>query len=260
MMTRFGDVNIPLGVRYLLIATVGVWIVQLIPWIGPRITAWGELVPDMAIAHGQVWRFVTYMFLHASPMPFHLAFNMLALWMFGVEIEECWGTKHFVWFYVISGIGAGLFSVMMWHAHIIGASGALLALLTVYAVYFPDRTLLMFLIFPLPCRIAVAIIGVISIVGAATGSGGIAYLTHLGGIIVGLLYAKLYPAVSAWIQRGTVWNSSAPNVLPFRKRDMPYESKKEFFEREIDPILKKISEKGIDSLTKEERRKLEQAS
>ena len=113
---------------------------------------------------------------------------MLALWMFGVELEELWGSKRFTIFYLLCGAGSGLLSIFLWNTSIIGALGAILGLLTVYACYFPDRTISMFFIFPMPVKFAVIIIGAISLWGASTGAGGIAHLMHLGGILIGLLY------------------------------------------------------------------------
>lgn len=257
-MDRFYTPALPRGVKYMLIATGAVWVLQLVPWIGDRITDFGALVPYKAVAEGQVWRLVTYLFLHSQD-PLHILFNMLALWMFGIEMEELWGTKRFVAFYFIAGAGAGLFSVLQWHSFIIGASGAVLALLTAYAYYFPNRTILMFFVFPLPVRWAVVVIGIMSLVGARSGAGGIAYLTHLGGIVIALLYIKYYGAVTDWMRELRRPKQKEPSVLQFRPKKEK-EGPRRHFEDVIDPILKKISEKGMDSLTPEERKKLEEAS
>jgi len=257
-MSYFATPGLTRGVKSILIATIAAWLLQLVPWIGDRITFFGALVPNLAIAHGQIWRLATYLFLHAQS-PFHILFNMLALWMFGVEIEELWGTKRFVIFYFIAGVGSGLFSVLQWNAFIIGASGAVLALLTVYAFYFPGRTILMFFVFPLPVRFAVVIIGIMSLMGASSGAGGIAYLTHLGGIAVALLYIKYYDSVIHWMEKSSLPKEKKPTILQFRARNEEKE-KPRYFEDVIDPILKKISEKGMDSLTPEERKKLDEVS
>ena len=258
-MYRFAAPALPKGVKSILVVTVAVWILQLVPWVGERITIFGALVPNLAIAHGQIWRLVSYLFLHSHD-PLHIIFNMLALWMFGVEIEELWGTKRFVIFYFIAGAGSGLFSVLQWNSFIIGASGAVLALLTAYAYYFPDRTILMFFVFPLPVRLAVVIIGLMSLWGASSGAGGIAYLTHLGGIVVALLYIKYYGPFIAWLEeRRLPAQQKKPSILQFSPKK-ENAGKRQYFEDVIDPILKKISEKGIDSLTPEERRKLDDAS
>jgi membrane associated rhomboid family serine protease len=262
-------IALPKGLKVLLIATVIAWVVELIPGIGSLLQGIGALIPFKAIGHLEIWRFVSYLFLHDPHSPFHLLFNMLALWMFGVELEELWGTRRFVIFYFASGILSGLLSVLWWHSFVIGASGAILALLTVYAMYFPDRTILLFFIFPVPVRIAVIIIGAISLWGAWTGGGDIAYLTHLGGIAVGFFYYKYYSDVAEWwARRKTAAPKGKPTILEFRRRDgggsggarsdVPESPSED--ESEIDKILEKISRTGMESLTEKERKKLLDAS
>ena len=252
--------SIPKGLRFLLIATVAAWVVELLPGIGGLFLNMGALLPFKAIAHLEIWRFVTYLFLHDPRSPMHLLFNMLALWMFGVELEELWGTRRFVAFYFLSGVGSGLFSVLSWYGPVIGASGAILALLTVYACYFPDRTILLFFLFPVPVRIAVIIIGAISLWGAWTGAGTVAYLTHLGGIAIGFLYYKYYSAVTQWwLHRTGPSNGQKTTILGFRRKDTIMDAPTSD-EEEIDRILDKISRQGMDSLTEKERKKLQDAS
>ena len=261
----YSSPSLPTGLRFLLIATVAAWFVELMPGIGAFFFDAGALVPFKAIAQLQIWRFVSYLFLHDPHSPMHLLFNMLALWMFGVELEELWGTRRFISFYFIAGIGSGLFSVFSWSYPVIGASGAILALLTVYALYFPERTILLFFIFPVPVRMAVLVIGAISLWGAWTGAGGIAYLTHLGGIAIGFLYYKYYSDVEEWwARRMARATNDRPTILEFRSRDArPGVSTKNDTvsdETEIDRILEKISKQGMDSLTDKERKMLLDAS
>jgi membrane associated rhomboid family serine protease len=254
----FSTASVPKGLRFILIATVAVWIVQCIPGIGAYLTNSCALVPRNAVGHLELWRFFTYMFLHDPRGPMHILFNMLALWMFGGEIEELWGTKRFIGFYVLSGAGSGLFSVMAWHSSVIGASGAVLALLTVYACLFPGRTVLMFFLFPVPVRMAVVIIGAVSLWGAWSGAGDIAYLTHLGGIAIGFLYVKYAAPLDAWAKGLVARPRGGSNVFEFRKKaDMPSSRNSP---EDVDLILKKISEKGMASLTKKEMEALEKAS
>jgi membrane associated rhomboid family serine protease len=249
---------LPKGVRIILIATVAAWCLEIIPVVGRAVVDACALWPIMAVGQAQIWRFFTYLFLHDPHSPMHILFNMLALWMFGVELEELWGTKRFLTFYCIAGVGAGLFGILTWAHPIIGASGAILALLTVYAMYFPDRQILMFFIFPMPVRYAVLIIGAISLWGAATGAGNVAYLTHLGGILIGFLYVKYYDSVIAWYEHRARARKNQSTILEFRKKTAP--DPKKSFDDEIDPILKKISEQGMASLTDAERKKLMDAS
>lgn len=245
--------RIPKGIKYFLIISIAVHIMQHIPGLGQLLSNNASLIPVLVFRNGQIWRLITYIFLHGDPM--HLLFNMLALWMFGVEIEERWGTKRFVVFYFISGVGAGLLSFFMWEASIIGASGAILALLTVYAYYYPNRKILMFFIFPVKVWIAVVIIGAISILMAGSGSN-VAHLTHLGGIVVAIIYLRYYNQAISW----NTHRRAVGAEKTMRKRAHNKISMDRHYEEVIDPILKKISEKGMGSLTKEEKKILAQAS
>jgi membrane associated rhomboid family serine protease len=152
-----------------------------------------------AVIHGAVWQLVTYMFLHAGPM--HLLFNMLTLWMFGVELERMWGTVYFTKFYFLTGVCAGLtqlllgilplpFANQFYGVVTIGASGAIYGILMAYALYFPNRPILMFGIFPLPARIFVTIMGALSLLFATSGGGGVAHTAHLGGMVAAYVYLK----------------------------------------------------------------------
>jgi membrane associated rhomboid family serine protease len=258
----FNFQSVPKGIRTLIVITAAVWIAQLLPWIGSALMQWGSLVPCQAFGQGQLWRCVTYLFLHDPSGPFHILFNMLTLWMFGVELEEMWGTKKFVLFYLISGIGSGLFSIItvvspiMWMTPVIGASGGVLALLTVYALYFPRRQILLFFLVPVNVIVAVAIFGFISLYGSMRGVGNVSHLTHLGGIVVGVLYVKGLPFFSSFLENAKARAQAVRHRADERKKN----AENNYFANVIDPILKKISNSGMASLTKEEKRALEEAS
>jgi membrane associated rhomboid family serine protease len=164
----------------------------------PTVTGRLGLSPEDVRRHLWVWQLVTYMFLHGGL--FHLLFNMLALWMFGTELERIWGTRFFVKFYFVTGVGAGALTVLfallpigvaaeLYHATVIGASGAIYGLLLAYALYFPNRPVYMYLLFPVPAKVFVLIMGAIAFYASASGSsGGVANATHLGGLLVAYLY------------------------------------------------------------------------
>jgi hypothetical protein len=150
---------------------------------------------------------------------------------------------------------AGLFSFPLWDTPIIGASGAVLALLTVYAMNFPNRRVLMFFIFPMPVWLAVVIIGFISIAFSMTSTGGIAHITHLGGILAALGYIKAWPLFLRLVWRFKK-NRYAGRTGPVAE---PAESN-EYDVEAVDTILKKISMSGLGSLTVGERDILKKAS
>jgi len=162
------------------------------------------LVPALVLHRFWIWQLATYMFLHGGI--FHILFNMLALWMFGAELERIWGTRYFLKFYFVTGIGAGALTVIfsllpfafaeqVQRSVIIGASGAIYGLLLAYAMYFPDRPILM-IVFWVPAKWCVAILGGIALLTSLSDAGGTANATHLGGLLVGYLYlkgARLHP-------------------------------------------------------------------
>jgi membrane associated rhomboid family serine protease len=149
-----------------------------------------------------VWQPATYMFLHGGV--FHILFNMLALWMFGAELERTWGTRYFLKFYFVTGIGAGVVTVVLsllpfggqlQYVNIIGASGAIYGLLLAFAMYFPDRPILL-VVFPVPAKVAVTILGAIALFSSLSESGGVANATHLSGLVVAYFFlkgARLHP-------------------------------------------------------------------
>lgn len=157
------------------------------------------LQPAAVLGSADLWRLASYMFLHADVS--HILFNMLALWMFGTELERMWGTPYFLKFYFVTGVGAAVLTVIfallpfpfadhVYRSNVIGASGAIFGLLLAYAMYFPDRQLLLFLLFPVRVRYAVMIFGAVELFVAISGRSGVANATHLGGLLVGYLYLK----------------------------------------------------------------------
>jgi membrane associated rhomboid family serine protease len=194
----FGPGPLTPAVRILLWVNIGMYLLSL----GySRINEWLGLSPQQVIEHRWIWQPVTYMFLHAAN-PTHILFNMLILWMFGVELERMWRTNYFVKYYFVTGVGAGVLTVAIAllpfsvtqatyaHANIVGASGALYGLLLAYALYFPDRPILMFLFFPVPAKYFVMILGAVAFVTSMNGGGTVAATTHLSGLLVGYLYLQ----------------------------------------------------------------------
>jgi membrane associated rhomboid family serine protease len=194
----FGPGPISSAMKALIAANVVLFVLGQLT--GDRVlTSWLGLSPEATITQLRFWQPATYMFLHAGL--FHLLFNMLALWMFGTELERLWGRRYFLKFYFVCGIGAGVltvlfsllpfsFSAALYNSIVIGASGAIYGLLLAYGLYFPDRPILMFLLFPIPAKYFVMIIGAIAFYSSLGVTGGVASATHLSGLVVGYLYLK----------------------------------------------------------------------
>src|SRR6266851_1986606 len=123
------------------------------------------------------------------------------LQMFGTELERQWGTQYFLKFYFMTGVGAGILTVLfsllpfefanqLYQLNVIGASGAIYGLLLAYGLRFPDRPIYLYFLFPIPTKYFVLIMGVIAFYGSIGGAGGVANATHLGGLFVAYLLLK----------------------------------------------------------------------
>ena len=188
------------AVRAIILANVAVFVITLA--MPALIIGWFGLVPQDVIERGRVWELVTYLFVHSPTDLMHILFNMLAVWMFGTDLERRWGSRGFTKYYFITGVGAGasmvLVSLIPWapvhsvyNAVTFGASGAVYGLLLAYGLIFPSRQILFMLFFPIPARVFVFIMGAIAFISAVTASGGpVANLAHLGGLLVGWIYLK----------------------------------------------------------------------
>jgi len=191
------------AVKAILFANVGVFLVHflLFSFGGSNIVvdAFG-LSPRSVFESAQIWRLVTYLFVHDGSNFTHILFNMLALWMFGVDLEHRWGTQGFVRYYAITGIGAGVATALIalmpfevtlgiYRSTTIGASGAIYGLLLAWALLFPHRRILFMFIFPLPARTAALLMGGMSFLAAVSGrNGSVAEATHLAGLVAGWIY------------------------------------------------------------------------
>lgn len=176
-----------------------------------------SLVPSDVLFHGAVWQLASYMFLHASEVT-HILFNMLMLWFFGAELEQRWGSRFFLAYYLISGIGAAVIYVTgtalaaaLWNVGtasllipVQGASGAIFGLLLAYGILLGERQIYFMMVFPMKARYFVMIMGFVELVSLMQTQGRgseVAYLAHLGGVVSGYVFLKGW----GWYQR-TRWN------------------------------------------------------
>lgn len=204
--------TLPPVLRHLLVANVVIFGLDVVgDYLDPRWDAFlfdsrrgvlplqPNLNPEEARFFGlfHPWQLITYMFLHASLL--HLGFNMLALWLFGAEIEERWGSRHFATYYFLCGIGGGIFQMVLpallsrEPVPVVGASGAIYGVLLAFGMMFPSRLVfvpIFFLPIGIPARLLVLIYAVISIFGGIGGRDGVAHFAHLGGMVFGYLYIK----------------------------------------------------------------------
>ncbi len=180
--------SFPPGVKWLIVANCAVFLLDFaVSLFSPGLLDRPFALVPIQVAHGAIWQLVTYLFLHSLGFPFfHLIFNMLALWMFGQAVEQTWGTRRFVRYYFVCGIGAGICVVI---ANLlfgnprqptIGASGAIYGVLLAFGMLFPDQTVLMNFLFPIKAKYLVMIYGAIAFFGSFQTQSPVSSLAHTG--------------------------------------------------------------------------------
>ena len=232
---------------------------------GSFLSPWslGHFSVERAIYGLQFWRFVTYQFLHHGFM--HILFNMIGLYFFGPMMEQWWGSKRFVWFYIICGLGGAIVYTAMTilvpdvvlvgrQSSLVGASGCLFGILVGCAVLYPhQRVMLMIPPIPMSMRtMALGFIGLamLSLIAGSPNAGGEA--AHLGGAAVGFLLV-MKPGLLSFADRPWLegWQrAKAERDLKRRRQE----------QEQVDQILDKVRDKGLASLTDREKKILQRAT
>jgi len=267
------------GVLTIIVANIAVWVANLLGANEFPVNRFLALEGDLPQHLLKAWELVTYGFVHDSQNPWHLVFNMLALWFFGREVEEIMGRAEFFRFYVTAIVLAGLawlVSVQVGQPlqaprmFLVGASGAVMAVLAVFIWYFPRQTVLLWGVLPVPAWALGILYFVSDVQGAATGGGNVAHVAHVAGAIFGLLYAwrgwqlgELTNVLATFRRRRMRVvrpddDATSPPRPPAPPREAPRLDAD--LQQEVDRILEKISRSGESSLTSAERDTLTQAS
>ncbi|MBL7998577.1 MAG: rhomboid family intramembrane serine protease [Candidatus Kapabacteria bacterium] len=188
------------AVKFLIIANVAIFLLQnfILPNFrlqGETAEAWfsvyATLMPAQSDFFYPYWQLITYQFLHGGLG--HIFFNMLALWMFGVEIEQLWGSWRFLVYYLLCGIAGGLAHLAIGGSSpVVGASGSIMGVLVAFGMTYPDRPIVMFPFFiPIPAKYFVMIYAAIDLFsGIYATSSGVAHFAHLGGAVMGFLLVR----------------------------------------------------------------------
>lgn len=310
--------NIPVVTKNLLIVNIVIFLATML--LEPRgigLEEWGGLHFFMA-SHFHLYQFLTYQFLHANFT--HLLFNMFALWMFGCVVENVWGAKKFLFYYISCGVGAGVMQEIVQFADFylrvtaqdpsitlaqlfvvgeqlstqlnswmtVGASGAIYAILLAFGMIFPNERIFIFPL-PVPIKAKWFVLGYAAIELIETfvsSADGVAHMAHLGGMLFGFLmirYWNRHPDAHFNRSGGQQFFDKLKNNFDRRRGDNPhmhaesgtgqqepgrgtkeddmaYNARKRQNQEEIDAILDKIRQSGYDSLTKDEKRRLFDAS
>jgi len=245
-----------LVVKWLLIINIVVFLLGfLIPQFGAFLFYWFSVWPKTPGMSLQIWRPITYQFLHGGLG--HIFWNMFILFFFGPMLERLWGSRKFLTFYLVCGAMGGIFYPVLAHigwlnvAHLIGASGSILGMLAAAAILFPKMIVYVFGIFPLKMSVLAIILVVMSILSllrpdVSANAGGEA--AHLGGMVAGALYViseKWRQKFKMKVQTG-IWQKK---MVEHRELQL-----------ELDHILKKVHDHGLHSLTHKEKKILKQAT
>jgi len=198
----------PKAVKWLLISNTALFVLYFFASLsgyGGLFEPFG-LVPAEVVRRLAVWQLVTYMFLHDPTGFTHILFNMLTLWMFGADLERAWGTRRFLNYYLLSGVGAGICVIIANFlfgnpfTRTIGASGAIYGLLLAFGLLYPDRQILFSFLFPIKAKYFVMILGAIAFLSSFDPrAGGVSHIAHLGGMVFGYFYLQ-----SRAFRRGTL--------------------------------------------------------
>ena len=245
-------------VKWLLIINIAVFVVSvIIRPLGNFFFTWFSVYPANLGISLQLWRPITYQFLHSTSGFGHIFWNMLILFFFGPMLERLWGSKKFRNFYLVCGAMGGvlypLLALAGWLrvAPLIGASGAILGMLAAGAILFPDMRVLVMFIFPVRLRILAVILALVSILTLLRpeqfeNAGGEA--AHLAGMAAGAVYvlSESWRAKFKLKIRAGRWQRK---IAADRNLQV-----------ELDRILQKVHELGIHSLTPSEKKLLQQAT
>ena len=284
------------AVQWLIAANVSVFFLQVTLLGGDSV--FRALGLDPLQFPAEWWTIVSYMFVHGGLL--HIAFNMLSLWMFGPRIENLWGPRSFIYFYLWCGIGGAIAHLLLeGGAGLVGASAAVMGVLLAYALRWPDEEVYVFGVLPMKTRWLVVWLALINLamgISSTKGGSGIGWFAHLGGLAFGWIYLR----VSAFggLDNFRRWVSPVPDEPEDAFRAVPRRAPRNRDRTDhpdgidevvaksnavaaqasqtavlprpagkpgedasrLDNVLDKISKQGIESLTSEERALLDETS
>ncbi len=258
---HFGGAGLPrpsVVVKWLLIINFAVFLVQI---FADRSLAISGVFGATVNGWWQVWRYITFQFLHAGV--WHIAMNMLGLYLLGSPLERQWGSRRFLWFYLSCGafagvlyVGVGAMSSLSEFVPLIGASGGVFGILLADAVLMPHFRILLLLFF-VPIRLAaviifgIAILSVLSAVAQGQTAAVMSHIAHLGGAIMAALWVW-WPRISGGLNLPRPGGSTGAWERKQRKKAQ--------LQEEVDRILLKVHQNGLASLSRGERKFLQKAT
>jgi membrane associated rhomboid family serine protease len=283
----------PPVIKYLLISNIAIFIFQYFIFAG--IKAGGIPISAYFMHYFALnpigsdlfpfypWQLFTYLFMHGGF--WHLFLNMFALWMFGMELENIWGSKKFLLYYLMCGVGAGLATILITplftsvNLPTVGASGSVYGILVAFGMLFPNREIFLYFLFPIKAKYFVIIYMAIELFSVGSNTG-VAHVAHLGGGLIGFIYLLLtrnnVNDLFRFDKKPKVTSKRPTNIYSNRYYEKYNTSKQgsdisdaeyysgsgsdEITQEKIDEILDKIGKDGYQSLSEEEKKILFEAS
>ena len=245
--------GLPPVVKWLLISNFAIFIfANLLPKIGDHIYGFGAVFPVSLGWALQLWRVITYQFLHAGLM--HIVFNLIVLYFMGPFLERAWGSKAFLKFYLICGAAGGVvytFLVLLKVLPVgimVGASGAIYGVMMAIAVMYPTMRVLLWGIIPMTMVRLVVLVVIVSLINIAFSKNVGGEVAHLTGLAAGFIYIKYKPMLTQWRMNRNkgAWAQKMQNQM--------------WFQQEVDRILDKVHKEGVNSLTIKEKQILQEAT
>jgi membrane associated rhomboid family serine protease len=230
-----------------------------------------------AVLHGEIWRLLTYAFVHAPGIWEHIVFNMLFLWWFGSDVEDIYGSREFLAIYLLSAVLGGVAFVLTAMAGLtgagmcLGASGAVTAVMVLCALHYPTRVILLFFILPVPIWLFVGFqVLQDTFIFLSRQQTGTAVTVHLAGALFAFVYyQRHWRVLSWWAQlRGFLKQRTRPRLRIYREEPRqpapvtspPVSEAEDQLEAKLDAVLEKVARYGQASLTESERQILLRAS
>ena len=261
----FGGFMMTPMVKRLLIANVATFVLLLMLPERMWVLEWLAFRPDRVLT--RPWGAITYMFVHADLI--HLLVNMLVVFFFGPPLEDRWGSREFLRYYLICGMGGVLLSFLLAPgAPIVGASAACYGLMLAFAMSWPDAPIYVWGIFPVKAKYLVGFFFLLTFVQAFGAPGGpVAHMAHLGGLLTGLVYirADWRPGARLESIKRRVSRIRRLAIVPRNKESQPRSSSWRADDEgklldAVDRVLDKISAEGMSALTRDERKLLDEVS
>lgn len=258
------------AVIVLILINVAIFVIDQFTDRYDRHTHWLDahmaLYPDLLSHPWDFWTLLTYGFAHDPGSIEHVGINMFVLWLFGMDVERLYGRERFIRLYLSLVVATGIaWLVIQAFSHepapVIGASGAIMGIMAVYVLNFPNRTFLLYFVVPVPAWVLGVIYVGMDIFGVVSRPNDhVAHAAHIAGVLFGLLYVRTGWCLASLVpKRLPRWAKIGGPKLRVRSEQDEPKTQREVQQR-VDEILEKISREGESSLTPAERRELEELS